>query len=122
MKTDEVSIEFQLPHEIMASIYKLVAERRDRNQRMKRNRKDWNVNLSRGIVEKPQPGKYFVEQPKEPKLRTLSWPTRRPTHIVLRNVNRKVDVLMNVVDELSNRIKLLNTELITRRNSWKAHQ
>lgn len=45
---------FQLPKDIIASIYKLVAERRDRNQSMRRKRNIRNISLFKDSVDEVQ--------------------------------------------------------------------
>lgn len=55
-----IILSFQIPKDIMASIYKLVAERRDRNQSIKRRRNHRNMNMFKESVDeieyrRPQP-------------------------------------------------------------------
>lgn len=115
---------FQLPKDIMASIYKLVAERRDRNQSMRRKRNTRNINLfkdSLDDVEFRRPTLYrnqtfrqrtVSDQQTRQELQVPTLPSigmRRPTSDVLminiknqvKDVDMKIDKLTKRIDELS---------------------
>ena len=60
MSPTVIVLSFQIPKDIMASIYKLVAERRDRNQSIKRRRNNRNMNMFKESIDeveyrRPQP-------------------------------------------------------------------
>lgn len=117
----------------MASIYKLVAERRDRNQSIKRKRKDRNINLFKDSIEEVQfrrPALYRTMTQRhhtvsdQPSIQGLQHPVpplpvRRPTYDPLllnvknqiKNVETKVDTLTKKVDDLYKCIKDLKSEL-----------
>lgn len=118
----------------MTSIYKLVAERRDRNQSMRRKRNNRNISLFKDSIEDVQyrqpsvyrnstfrqravsdqvPGQH-LKLPQVPNV-----PARRPTSDILminimnqvKDVDTKVDALAKKIDELSKSIIKLNAEL-----------
>lgn len=117
----------------MASIYKLVAERRDRNQSMRRKRKDRNINLFKDSIEEVEyrrPTLYRnltqryrtvsdQPQPRDLQLPVPPLPARRPTYDPLllnvknqiKNVDAKVDTLSKKMDELYKIIKSLKSDL-----------
>ena len=119
----------------MTSIYKLVAERRDRNQSMKRKRNNRNINLFKDSIDEVhyrQPALYrnntfrqrtVSDQPPGKELKLPLAPSttnaRRPTNDILminiknqiKDVDTKVDVLTKKIDELSNSIIKLKMEM-----------
>ena len=118
----------------MTSIYKLVAERRDRNQSMRRKRNTRNINLFKESIEDVEyrrPGlnrnqsyrqRTVSDQPTGRELPippTLNLGNRRPTNDLLlaniknqvKDVETKVDSLTKKLDEMSNNIFLLKMEL-----------
>jgi hypothetical protein len=114
----------------MASIYKLVAERRDRNQSMKRKRRDRNMNLFKDSFEEVQyrrttlnrnltlHGRTVSDQPQGHDLQLPPVPlgvrratTELPTNNIesqIKDVDLKVDALIKKIDELSQNIAKLN--------------
>jgi len=120
---------FQIPKDIMASIYKLVAERRDRNQSIKRRRNNRNINLFKDSIEEVQFRRPEMYRNATVRHRTVSdqqtipdslpppGPAfRRPTSDILmvniknqiKDVDVKVDALTKKLDELCNYITLIN--------------
>jgi hypothetical protein len=119
----------------MAKIYKLVAERRDRNQSMRRKRKDRNINLFKesidSEVEYRRPTLYRNVTMRQRTVsdqqpgRDLQLPpfsgasSRRPSYDLLmaniknqvKEVDTKVDSLTRKIDELSNSILVMKLEL-----------
>lgn len=118
----------------MASIYKLVAERRDRNQSMKRKRKDRNINLFKESIEEVQYRRPILHRNLTMRQRTVSDqpgqdlpPTgvsalisnRRPTSDVtifniknqVKDVDTKIDTLSKKIDELAKSIIMLKKEV-----------
>lgn len=118
----------------MASIYKLVAERRDRNQSMKRKRKDRNINLFKDSIDEVQvqyrqPPLYrnitlrqrtVSDQPPDVQFALRSSiGNRRPTSDTgminiknqLKEVDTKVEVLIKKIDEMSTNIVKLKMAL-----------
>lgn len=117
----------------MASIYKLVAERRDRNQSIKRKRNNRNINLFKDSIEEIQyrrPALYRTAtmryrtvsdqpQPNDLQLPPVPFGPRRATNELpsfniknqIKNVESKVDNLLKKVDEMSNSIAALKMEL-----------
>ncbi|CRL07025.1 CLUMA_CG019970, isoform A [Clunio marinus] len=114
--------EKRIPKDIMASIYKLVAERRDRNQSMRRKRNNRNINLFKEsfdevIYRQPtlhrnQTWRQRTISDQPPSRDTSSFGARRSTNDIpmvnirnqLKEVETKLDVLMKRIDELSNSI------------------
>lgn len=117
----------------MASIYKLVAERRDRNQSIKRKRNNRNINLFKDSIEEVQyrrPTLYrnvtlrnrtVSDQPhgQDLQLPPVQMSVRRGTNDLpmsmfknqINVVDSKVDVLVKKIDELSNSIAMLKMQL-----------
>jgi hypothetical protein len=116
----------------MASIYKLVAERRDRNQSIRRKRKDRNINLFKDSIEEVQyrqPTLYrnltlrtrtVSDQPPIQDLQLPPNPSgRKPTTDVftinvksqIKDLDTKVETLTKKIDELSHSILCLKYEL-----------
>lgn len=116
----------------MASIYKLVAERRDRNQSMRRKRNNRNINLFKDSIEEVQYRRpaFFrnstfrqrtvSDQPPGKELKPiLTASAKRSTSDVftinvknqLKDIDSKVDALTKKIDELSNGIVTLKMEL-----------
>lgn len=118
----------------MASIYKLVAERRDRNQSMKRKRKDRNINLFKESIEEVQYRRPILQRNLTMRQRTVSdqpgqdlppagvsalVSNRRPTSDVtifniknqVNDINTKVDSLSKKIDELAKSIIMLKKEI-----------
>lgn len=126
----------------MASIYKLVAERRDRNQSMRRKRKERNMFMFKDSIEEVEFRRPALQRNFTQRQRTVSdqppfqglqlpvppLPARRPTYDPLllnvknqiKNVDTKVDALTKKVDDLSKCIKILHTELNKKQS--EAHQ
>jgi hypothetical protein len=123
-------MKLQLPKDIMTSIYKLVAERRDRNQSIKRKRSNKNINLFKDSIEEVQyrrptlSGSYKFAQravsdqpPRDQIMRSAS--VRRPTNDIsminvknqIKDVDTKVDALTKKVDELTKVLSLLRNDL-----------
>lgn len=117
----------------MGSIYKLVAERRDRNQSIKRKRNNKNINLFKESIEeiqyrRPQlyrnatsyRGRTVSDQlqlqtndlqvPFGPRRATNELPASNIKH-QLDDVNTKVDALVKKIDEMSENITKLKDEL-----------
>lgn len=118
----------------MAKIYKLVAERRDRNQSMRRKRNTRNINLfkdSLDSVEYRRPALYrnqtfrqrtvSDQQPRQ-ELQIPIAPSigmKRPTSDIstiniknqIKDVDTKVDALAKKIDELTKSILKLKIEL-----------
>lgn len=119
----------------MASIYKLVAERRDRNQSMKRKRKDRNINLFKESIEEIQYRRPILHRNLTMRQRTVSdqppgqelppsaiaapSSIRRPTSDVtifniknqVKDVDTKIDLLSRKIDELAKSIIMLKQEV-----------
>lgn len=117
----------------MASIYKLVAERRDRNQSIKRKRNNRNMNLFKDSIEEVEYRRPNLYRNLTLRSRTVSdqsqgqdlqlppvplGPRRATTELPMNNVRNqikdidsKVDALVKKIDELSNNFALLMTEL-----------
>jgi hypothetical protein len=117
----------------MASIYKLVAERRDRNQSIKRKRNNRNINLFKDSIEEVQYRRPTLYRNLTLRTRTvsdqphghdLSLPpvlmgSRRGTNDLpmtsiksqINAVDSKVDTLVKKIDELSNNIATLKMQL-----------
>lgn len=113
----------------MASIYKLVAERRDRNQSIKRKRNNRNMNLFKDSMEEVEyrrPALYrnvtlrnrtVSDQPHGQDLQLPPVPLgpRRATNELpinnirnqIKEVDTKVDALVKKIDELSNNFAVL---------------
>ena len=64
--------EKRIPKDIMMSIYKLVAERRDRNQSLKRKRNNRNLNLFKDSVDESRDIQYRSTMLKNLRYRTVS--------------------------------------------------
>lgn len=116
----------------MAKIYKLVAERRDRNQSMRRKRSNRNINLFKDSIEEVQyrrPALYrnnTVAQravSDQPPLDHFPMPIsssiRRPSNDIvminiknqIKEVDTKVDALAKKVDELTKCLMMLRNDL-----------
>lgn len=118
----------------MASIYKLVAERRDRNQSMRRKKNSRNINLFKDSIDEVQYRSPALLRNQTLRLRTLSdqppghdlpippatgFGSRRPTNDILminiknqiKDVDVKVDSLAKKIDDLSNSLIKLSREL-----------
>lgn len=125
---------FQLPKDIMTSIYKLVAERRDRNQSMRRKRNNRNINLFKDSIEEVQYRRPTLYRNSTFRQRTVSDQlssneskivpvsnqyARRPTSDIqminiknqINDVDRKVDALTKKIEDLSSCIVNLKMEL-----------
>lgn len=126
--------EKSIPSDIMASIYKLVAERRDRNQSIRRKRNNKNLNLFKDSIEEDvhyrRPGIYRDQTLRK---RTVSdqaaandlqapqtsYNARRPSNELLminiknklKDVDSKIDALTRKVDDLTNCITFLKLDL-----------
>jgi hypothetical protein len=115
----------------MASIYKLVAERRDRNQSIKRKRNNRNINLFKESIDEVQYRRPTLYRNATLRSRTISdqpqvndlqvpFEPRRGTNELgpmnnfknqINNVDTKVDALVKKIDELSSSIASLKAEL-----------
>lgn len=114
----------------MASVYKLVAERRDRNQSIKRKRNNRNINLFKESIEEVQYRRPQLYRNATLRSRTVSdqphpndlhvpFSVRRGTNELpmsniknqINNVDAKVDALVKKIDELSNNIAALKMQL-----------
>lgn len=118
----------------MTSIYKLVAERRDRNQSIRRKRNNRNMNLFKDSIEEVQYRRPALNQnitfrqrtvSDQPPGKDLGLPSdsnirsRRPTSDILvvniknqiKSVETKVDTLTKKIEELSNSVIALKTEI-----------
>lgn len=113
----------------MASIYKLVAERRDRNQSIKRKRNNRNINLFKESIEEVQYRRPQLYRNQTARSRTVSdHPTNdlqvpfgssRETNEFpmsniknqINNVDTKVDSLVKKIDEMSKNIAELKLAL-----------
>lgn len=120
----------------MASIYKLVAERRDRNQSMKRKRNSRNINLFKDSIEEQvqyrRPALYRnytyrqravsdqppgrETQPPLPLVSSIRRPASNDIAMVnvknqIKDVDTKVESLNKKIDELTKCIASLRNEL-----------
>lgn len=112
----------------MTSIYKLVAERRDRNQSIKRKRSNRNINLFKDSIEEVQYRRPTLSRnnatteravsdqpPREQMLRFAS--VRRPTNdIVMMNVKNQIKDVDTKVDALTKKVDELTKVLLSLRN------
>jgi hypothetical protein len=114
----------------MGSIYKLVAERRDRNQSIKRKRNNRNINLFKESLEEVEfrrPTLYrhatlrnrtVSDQPHANDLQ-LPFPARRGTNELIvgsfkspiSKIDTKIDTLVKKIEEMSKSIAELKAEL-----------
>lgn len=110
----------------MASIYKLVAERRDRNQSIKRKRNNRNINLFKESIENVEyrrtplyrnatlRSRTFSDQPPQAPFGSRRGTNELPmTNIKsqINNVDSKVDTLVKKIDDLTKAIAELKIEL-----------